>query len=356
MTNPDNPQSTQSSHPDERPGSVEGAADDIPELYQVDSVEQLRAISDRLRVRIAELLSRRAMTVAQLSDELGLAHAKVHYHVRELEQVGLVRLVATREKSGILEKYYRTIARSLSISPTLLRSMPPDESVATIAEYVQQLLDGALRAFILDLQAPEPGTHLSTLSDSTLYLPDDEVKPLLRQVNDLLKPYEAPRGVEGERERTFVQLLYNSLPLRDDADDAEAEEAGDAAPPMPPMPPRPPRPAPPPHAPHAPRMPRASHPPTPPDVMGASIRPRRRVMVVAGSLSLSRVDLEQAADRGEPISLNVLGRCHFDADIPADLVERAVARFRLRGVLDASPEVRAVLQRKERPPTSDKEV
>ena len=72
-------------------------------------------------------------------------------------------------------------------------------------------------------------------------------------------------------------------------------------------------------------------------------------MVVAGSVSFSRADLEHAVARGEPIQINVLGRCHFDADIPAELVERAVARFRLRGPLDASPEVRAVLDRKAHP-------
>lgn len=33
-----------------------------------------------------------------------LARSDAHYHVRELERVGLVQLVETREKGGILEK------------------------------------------------------------------------------------------------------------------------------------------------------------------------------------------------------------------------------------------------------------
>lgn len=347
-------------------GNSLASGDDIPELYQIESIEQLRAISDRLRMRIAELLGRRAMTVAQLSDELGLAHAKVHYHVRELEQVGLVRLVATREKSGILEKYYRAVARSLSISPLLLRSLPPDESVATIADFVQQILNDALRAFAQDLRATRPGTHVGTLSDSTLYLTDDEVRPLLRQVADLLKPYEEPRGREGEHERTFVHLLYSTPPPLDEplADEPErAVSAGTtfvpawpATPPVPPVSPIPPVPPRPPRPPHAPRAPRLPQMPAPPAAPNTSERPRRRLMVVVGLVSFSRADLEHAVARGEPIQINVLGRCHFDTDIPPELVDRAIARFRLRGTLDASPEVRAVLERKARHNQQQEEV
>lgn len=338
---------------------IEAAGDDIPELYQIDTVEQLRAMSDRLRVRITELLSHRAMTVAQLSDELGLAHAKVHYHVRELEQVGLVRLVATREKGGILEKYYRTVARSLGISSALLRGMPADQSVATIAQYVQQVFDDALRAFALDLQAAQPGTHVNTLSDSTLYLTDDEVRPLLRQVADLLKPYEQPQGRPDERERTFVHLLYSTPPLEDEMEHIAASEPPTEPaqpnrrpvrapiPPIPPMSPLPVRPM------------RPMRPPLPPEPSapgGSPARPRRRVVVVAGIIHFSRAELEQAVASGRPLSLNVLGHIQFDGDIPADLVDRAIERFRLRGTLGASSEIRAVLKRKERPNPHEKEV
>jgi len=75
------------------------------ERYEIENIEQLRAIADVLRLRIIDILQKQPMTVTQLGEVLGLAPAKVHYHVRELERVGLLRLVETREKGGILEKY-----------------------------------------------------------------------------------------------------------------------------------------------------------------------------------------------------------------------------------------------------------
>ncbi len=74
-----------------------------------------------LRLRIIDLLQGHPMTVTQLGEIMGMAPAKVHYHVRELERVGLLQLVETREKGGILEKYYQPIAKDISVSRNLLR-------------------------------------------------------------------------------------------------------------------------------------------------------------------------------------------------------------------------------------------
>jgi hypothetical protein len=53
------------------------------DVYALESLDQLRAIADPLRVRILEAVETRAMTAKQLADHLDEAAPKVHYHVRE---------------------------------------------------------------------------------------------------------------------------------------------------------------------------------------------------------------------------------------------------------------------------------
>jgi hypothetical protein len=62
----------------------------------------------------------------------------------------------------------------------------------------------------------------------------------------------------------------------------------------------------------------------------------------------SRADLERLAARGERLDVYALGSCAFAEDIPAALVDRVINRYWLRGKLEATPEVRAVLRRKEK--------
>ena len=63
--------------------------EEVPEVYNLETIEQMRAIADPLRQRIMQELLQQPRTVTQVAEVLGIAPAKVHYHVRELERVGL---------------------------------------------------------------------------------------------------------------------------------------------------------------------------------------------------------------------------------------------------------------------------
>lgn len=194
--------------------------DDLPKIYYLESVEQLRAVSDNLRIRILEVLERRPMTVTQVGDRLGLAPAKVHYHVRELERVGLVRLVETREKGGVLEKYYRAVAQGLSVPAWLLRTAPPDEIRSSVAGMLQRLSDGITRALTRKLRSAaeveteaRADTEMETgelieISSAMAFMTDDEARQVSRRIFDLLNQYGARRDVEGEREYTVTLTAY----------------------------------------------------------------------------------------------------------------------------------------------------
>lgn len=319
------------------PPSIEPAPDDIPEVYELETLEQLRAIADELRTRIAEALTHRAMTVTQLGDLLGQAPAKIHYHVRELERVGLIRLVATREKSGILEKYYRAIAKGFTASKTLLSNAPSDETIATMRAFLDNASQGFLRAteFTVRNQLWE-NPKVWGLNTVQVWLTYDEMKTLMQRVQREFDKYSTPRGIENEEERTIVILGY-------DPRVAEAQEAGALlTPPAPPIPPD----APPPLS----RQSSESAAPAPRPVRGiAPIRlpTRARHMVVAGAFTLKRADLEEAIAQNRHLDISAIGVCTFADDITADLVDQVITHFRHRGLLNASPEVREALKRKE---------
>lgn len=297
--------------------------DELPKTYYLESVEQLRAVSDNLRIRILEALESQPMTVTQLGERLGLAPAKVHYHVRELERVGLVRLVETREKGGVLEKYYRSIAQGFSVPASLLRTAPPDEVLTAVSGMLQRLSDGILRALARRLRAAaeaetaeqaereaEEG-ELIEISSVTAFMTNDEARQVSRQVFDLLNRYGTRRGIAGEHEYTLALTAYVE----------EASMSGREAPSSAAMPSEPASLAPP--------------------------EPRR--VVVAGILVYSRADLARVAERGEQLDLHVRGHLGFAKDVTADLAERTIASVRHTGTLSAPAEVRAVLKRKQKP-------
>src|SRR5215467_1693526 len=158
------------------------------EYYEIENIEQLRTVADIRRLRIIELLAERPMTVTQLGELMGEAPAKMHYHVRELEKAGLLHLVETREKGGILEKYYQPIAREISVEKSLL-SAPPDEALSMTGALLTQMKDGFQRAFRLALEQKEMKPRIS-LSYTRMYVTADEQERLYKQIDELVKPYE----------------------------------------------------------------------------------------------------------------------------------------------------------------------
>jgi DNA-binding transcriptional ArsR family regulator len=68
---------------------------------------QLRALSHPVRLRILSMLAGRAMSSAELARELGLKHAAVSYHVRQLADAGYLEVAETRSVRGGQERRYR---------------------------------------------------------------------------------------------------------------------------------------------------------------------------------------------------------------------------------------------------------
>jgi len=141
---------------------------------------------------------------------------------------------------------------------------------------------------------------------------------VLEKVYALLEPYRAPRGVAGEREHAVTLFSYDTSLARDEhapaRDASEDEDSEDGAP-------------------------RAAS-------LAQQGLARTIPAITIGVTWYSRADLEDVVARGERLDLNVVGVAAFADDIPADLADRAVARFRHRGALRASPGVRDVLARK----------
>lgn len=102
----------------------------VKDVMIVKDLDAIKTLSDPLRLRILELLIDHQATTKQVSTSLGLSSANIHYHVKELERLGLIRLVDTVEKGGILEKYYRAVANNYYVDHSLGKHDPDNQGAA----------------------------------------------------------------------------------------------------------------------------------------------------------------------------------------------------------------------------------
>ncbi|WP_157937613.1 ArsR/SmtB family transcription factor [Oceaniglobus roseus] len=122
------------------PESAAPEGEPVPDVYFLEDIEQVKVLGDPLRYRMALLLAR-PMTCAGLARALDLTRPKAHYHLKQLEAVGVVKPHSQALSNGILEKFYVTAGRMLHFGKLMPRggALPGNVSPETV---------GAISAFL----------------------------------------------------------------------------------------------------------------------------------------------------------------------------------------------------------------
>lgn len=71
-------------------------------------VEQIKVLSDPNRLAILSLLSMREMTTSQVSELLEQSIQNTQYHMKRLQEAGLISQTRTEMVGNLMEKYYRS--------------------------------------------------------------------------------------------------------------------------------------------------------------------------------------------------------------------------------------------------------
>lgn len=99
----------------------------MPPIKSADDPRYVKALSHPLRVRILGILEEQAASPVELSQVLGASLGTVSYHVRQLNELGLLDLVRETPRRGAVEHHYRAKPRPRSGGDTW-------ESVSVIAK------------------------------------------------------------------------------------------------------------------------------------------------------------------------------------------------------------------------------
>ena len=168
---------------------------DLDEMIVVTAPEQLRALADDLRGTLLELVLERAATVTELAVAVARPKSTVAYHVNQLVDAGLLKVVRTQRVRAIEERYYGRVARTVYIG-----ALSSDEDIALVAN-----VDGVATAYGESRQAKEADDLRCTLVHARI--PVDEVRAFWAEVQDVARRFaQIPRS--GDQVYGFVAGLY----------------------------------------------------------------------------------------------------------------------------------------------------
>jgi DNA-binding transcriptional ArsR family regulator len=207
----------------------------MPEV--VNSSQAAAALLHPERRRILELL-REPDSASALARRLGFARQRLNYHLKELEQAGLVRLVEERRKGNCVERILQATSTSYVIGPEALGSLgmhPGEVQDRFSAAYLIQTAGLILRDLgELLRRARRENKRLPSLTleaEIRFASPKDRAtfsQELAEQFAALVRKYHAPKAPEG-RDFRLIAAAYPAITHSGDSH-VRTEPDGDQTP------------------------------------------------------------------------------------------------------------------------------
>lgn len=176
------------------------------------TLEEIKIYSDPYRLQIlnAFYMLDRPATVKEVSDEMGEVPAKVHYHVKKLEKIGLLNMVSTKEINGIVAKYYEPFSGAIEIKRKESHNEPSADEMLRSETFklLSELYEQNKQRFFKQVQASQKPHAM--MNNTTLYMTDEEARSFFERINQLCEPYKSKkRGGDYRSYEFFATTIRN---------------------------------------------------------------------------------------------------------------------------------------------------
>jgi DNA-binding transcriptional ArsR family regulator len=155
----------------------------------------VKGLSHPVRVECLTVLTKQVASPRELSEILEHDLSNISYHVRTLDELGLIELVKEESVRGAVAHYYKAVERPL-LTDTEWEELPPEVQKAISAYGWDLLIKDASEAIEQGTFDSRPDRHLSR---TTLLLDSEGFERLSRRMEELLEEIFAEQAASAER-------------------------------------------------------------------------------------------------------------------------------------------------------------
>lgn len=176
----------------------------------------MKVISDKNKIEILNCFElEKAMTVTELSEKINIPYSRINYHIKILEKVGLLEVVDTRIKSGIIEKYYLPTAEEFRIDKSIM-VFENEEELSEYKKNIKKFYDSILKevnsdykAWMQELAEKGDENHYKSKAEETcmyngtIFLNDKQLSELKEELHVFFENIIEKYGDKAEETKAF---------------------------------------------------------------------------------------------------------------------------------------------------------
>jgi predicted DNA-binding transcriptional regulator YafY len=160
-----------------------------------------------VRLRIVQaFLGDRALTTAQLADELGdVPPASLYRHVAQLTKAGVLQIAAERRVRAVIERTYVLRMHAARIQPDEAAAMTPEQHLAAFMAFAAGMLADVER--YLTTGTPDLFRDGARYGISAMWLTDAEYADFIRDLSAVFQARLANAPAKRRRRRTAYTVF-----------------------------------------------------------------------------------------------------------------------------------------------------
>ena len=179
----------------------------MDKLKELSTLEEVQVFSVPYRIKILDYMYsfNAPATVKNIADKMGETPAKIHYHIKKMEQVGIVKLIYTKHINGIEAKFYEPAAELFQINHK--EGIDKSKVLNHTQKTVSTLYDESKRYFLENMEIPN-GKKNGIVTGGELYLTQEEFSNLMEEIKNILNKYSDITNQENKTKfKAFISMI-----------------------------------------------------------------------------------------------------------------------------------------------------
>lgn len=178
----------------------------------LSSKEEIKALSDPYKIEILTTFGffGGPATVKQIADKMKETPAKVHYHVKKLEALDILKLVKTETINGIIAKYYEPTAKQFKVDSKKHQTDLVQHNLSETEKMISSIYDLSKKTFLSNWENAYEGdqkigramSYLVSLTDRQL----NQVIEYMELITEASKE-ESPLPSDARKYHMFFSLI-----------------------------------------------------------------------------------------------------------------------------------------------------
>jgi len=113
----------------------------MQEVFKIKDLEQVRLLSDPLKLQLLRAFAKDPKTTKQVAMELGESITKLYRHVDALFDAGLLEIAGEKRKRGTVERTFRAIAQRFEADHSLFSEDGSGDGASTARDALRAVED-----------------------------------------------------------------------------------------------------------------------------------------------------------------------------------------------------------------------